>query len=63
MKHSLSVTVGISGAEINGQDNRAIQAGVDYLAKLGGGTLRILPGRYQLNNAIYLRSNICIVPS
>ena len=60
MKHSLSVTVGISGAEINGQDNCAIQAGVDYLAKLGGGTLRILPGRYQLNNAIYLRNNICI---
>ena len=60
MKKSLSITVGTSGAEINGRDNRAIQAGVDYLAALGGGTLRILPGRYQLNNAIYLRKNICI---
>ena len=60
MKNSLSITVGTSGAEINGRDNRAIQAGVDYLAALGGGTLRILPGRYQLNNAIYLRENICI---
>ena len=60
MEHSLSITVGTSGAEINGQDNRAIQAGVDYLAALGGGTLKILPGQYQLDNAIYLRNNIRI---
>ena len=34
MKNSLSITVGTSGAEINGRDNRAIQAGVDYLLSL-----------------------------
>ena len=60
MEHSLSITVGISGAQINGRDERAIQAGVDYLAALGGGTLKILPGEYHLNNAIYLRSQIQI---
>ena len=29
-------------------------------ATLGGGTLKLLPGTYHLNNAIYLRSNIRI---
>ena len=60
MKHSLSITVGTTNAQINGHDDRAIQAGVDYLATLGGGTLKILPGEYRLNNAIYLRSKIQI---
>ena len=60
MKHTLSVTVGMANAQISGNDDRALQAGVDYLAALGGGTLKILPGEYHLNNAIYLRSNIQI---
>ncbi|MBI1923786.1 right-handed parallel beta-helix repeat-containing protein [Candidatus Poribacteria bacterium] len=60
MKRSLSITVGTHGGQINGCDDRAIQAGVDYLAAFGGGTLRILPGEYHLNNAIYLRSKIQI---
>lgn len=60
MKHALSVTVGMASAQISGNDDRALQAGVDYLAALGGGTLKILPGEYHLNNAIYLRSNIQI---
>ena len=58
MRYSLSITVGEHGGQINGSDDRVIQAGVDYLAALGGGTLRILPGEYRLNNAIYLRSGI-----
>ncbi len=60
MKRSLSITVGTHSGQINGCDDRAIQAGVDYLAALGGGTLKILPGEYHLNNAIYLRSKIQI---
>ncbi|MCZ6679026.1 MAG: right-handed parallel beta-helix repeat-containing protein [Candidatus Poribacteria bacterium] len=60
MQHSLSITVGRQDAQINGSDDRALQAGVDYLAALGGGTLKILPGEYHLNNAIYLRSQIRI---
>ena len=58
MRHSLSITVGKHGGQINGSDDRVIQAGVDYLAALGGGTLRILPGEYRLNNAIYLKSGM-----
>ena len=60
MQNSLSMTVGRGDGQINGSDDRAIQAGVDYLAALGGGTLKLLPGTYHLNNAIYLRSNIRI---
>ena len=57
---SLVITVGRQDAQINGSDDRAIQAGIDYLSALGGGTLKILPGQYQLNNAIYLRNRILI---
>ena len=60
MEKSLSMTVGRGDGQINGSDDRAIQAGMDYLATLGGGTLKLLPGTYHLNNAIYLRSNIRI---
>ena len=54
------MTVGRGDGQINGSDDRVIQAGIDYLATLGGGTLKLLPGIYHLNNAIYLRSNIRI---
>ena len=60
MQKLLSMTVGRGDGQINGSDDRAIQAGIDYLAALGGGTLKLLPGTYHLNNAIYLRSNIRI---
>ena len=60
MGNSLSITVGRGDGQINGSDDRAIQAGIDYLTALGGGTLKLLPGTYHLNNAIYLRSNIRI---
>ena len=60
MGNSLSITVGRTDGQINGSDDRAIQAGIDYLTALGGGTLKLLPGTYHLNNAVYLRSNIRI---
>ncbi len=52
------ITVGISGADINGSDNRAIQAAVDLMYQRGGGTVQILPGEYILQDAIRLHSNI-----
>ena len=36
MGNSLSITVGRGDGQINGSDDRAIQAGMDYLATLGG---------------------------
>lgn len=36
---------------------------MDYVAALGGGTVRIAPGRYLLRNAVMLRDNVRIVGS
>jgi hypothetical protein len=55
------IHVGISGADLQGNDHRALQAAVDYVAQLGGGTVRIGPGRYPMRNALRLRDNVNIV--
>jgi hypothetical protein len=60
---TLTITVGPQKADIVGSDQKAIQAAVDYVARLGGGTVHILPGTYRLRNAIFLQSNVHIVGS
>ncbi len=57
----LTITVGPQNADIVGTGSRAIQAAVDYVAGLGGGTVRILPGSYRLRNAVFLRSKVRLV--
>jgi hypothetical protein len=59
----LTVTVGRDHADLVGADHRVLQAAVDYVAALGGGTVRVLPGCYRLRNAVYLRSKVRIVGS
>jgi hypothetical protein len=59
----LTVTVGPAKADLTGTSDRVLQAAVDYVARLGGGTVKILPGTYTLRNAVYLASNIRIVGS
>lgn len=54
----LTVTVGQKGADIGGQDDRALQAAVDYVKRLGGGTVQILPGVFTLRNAVFLPTGI-----
>lgn len=54
----LTVTVGPADADIVGTGQRALQAAVDYVARLGGGTVRILPGTYTLRNAVQLASGV-----
>ena len=39
----------------------ALQAAVDYVAGLGGGTVHIGPGRYRMRNALALRDRVHIV--
>jgi parallel beta-helix repeat protein len=56
----IQVRVGIDEGDIRGTDQRALQAAVDYAAKLGGGTVRIGPGRYQMRNALILRDQVQI---
>jgi len=53
--------VGIEEGDLRGADGRALQAAVDQLASLGGGTVRIGPGRYVLRNALALRSGVDVV--
>src|SRR5687767_5854799 len=55
------ISVGIDSGDLRGGDHRALQAAVDYVAGLGGGTVRIGAGRYQMRNALVLRSNVQIV--
>lgn len=57
----LTVTVGPKEADIVGADHRALQAAVDQVARLGGGTVRVLPGTYRLRNAVHLQSGVDIV--
>jgi len=54
------MTVGQTEGDLQGDDDKVIQAGIEYLHRLGGGTLKILPGVYNLRNAIYLRPNITL---
>jgi hypothetical protein len=57
------VTVGPRDADLVGKDAKVIQAAVDYVARLGGGTVRMLPGTYRLRNAIYLQGHVRILGS
>jgi parallel beta-helix repeat protein len=59
-RERLVLTVGQTEGDLHGKDDKIIQAGVDYLDRLGGGTLRLLPGRYTLRNSVYLRPHITL---
>ena len=59
----LTVTVGQQKGDLIGTSQKAIQAAVDYVARLGGGTVQILPGTYTLRGSIHLRSNVRLTGS
>jgi hypothetical protein len=56
----LTITVGNSKGDLVGRDDRVLQAAADYVARLGGGTVKVLPGTFRLRNSVYLPSNIRI---
>ena len=60
---SFTLTVGNDKGDLNGTDQRAIQAAVDTVARMGGGTVKLLPGTFRLRNAVYLCSNLRLVGS
>jgi hypothetical protein len=55
---NMVLTIGQTQGDLQGKDDKVIQAGIEYLNRMGGGTLHILPGVYNLRNAIYLHPNI-----
>lgn len=57
------LSVGNDKADVGGRDEHSIQAAVDTVARMGGGTVRLLPGTFRLRNAIYLCSNLRLIGS
>lgn len=58
-----TLTVGNAAGDLCGRDQRVIQAAVDTVARNGGGTVQLLPGKWRLRNAVYLCSNIRLIGS
>ncbi len=59
----LTITVGPKDADLVGSTEKVLQAAVDYVARLGGGTVKVLPGTYRLRNSVYLKSKVRLVGS
>ncbi len=59
----VTITVGQKDADLVGSTDKVIQAGVDYVARLGGGTVKILPGVYKLRNSVFLQSKVRLLGS
>jgi len=55
------VRVGLAEGDFRGAGQRVLQAAVDYVAGLGGGTVRVGPGQYLMRNALALRDNVRVV--
>ena len=59
----LTLTVGQKKGDLVGQDDKVVQAAVDYMARMGGGTVKLLPGKYVFRNAVHLPSRIRLLGS
>ncbi len=51
----LAVSVGQDQGDFRGDDDKILQAAVDYVAGLGGGTVHIMPGVYSMRNSLFER--------
>jgi len=60
MKELPGITVGKESADLIGNDNRVLQAAVDYIAGLGGGIVEIGEGEYAMYDSLHLRSNVTV---
>lgn len=59
----LTLLVGPKKGQIIGTDEKAIQAAVDYVSRLGGGTVRLLEGTFKFRNSVVLNNNVRLVGS
>ena len=60
MSQRPTIRVGRSDADMVGADHRVLQAAVDYVANLGGGTVEIGEGEYLMGDSLHLRSEVTI---
>ncbi|MBU4271309.1 MAG: right-handed parallel beta-helix repeat-containing protein [Planctomycetes bacterium] len=58
--HRMTLTVGQDEGDLQGKDDKIIQAAVDYVFRLGGGAVRVLPGTYTMRNAVFLRPGVTL---
>ena len=56
---TMQLSVGPLG-DLRGDDDKVLQAGIEYLARFGGGLLKLLPGEFTLRNSIYLRPRVSL---
>lgn len=54
----LTISVGPKDADIVGTSHKAVQAAVNYVASLGGGTVLLRPGQYVFRGAVHLQSHV-----
>jgi hypothetical protein len=59
-RYEPEITIGPHDGDIRGDDDKALQAGMEYLHRMGGGLLNLLPGEYAMHNALYLRPHVTI---
>ncbi len=59
----LTITVGEKSGDMTGKSDQVIQAALDYVARLGGGTVKVLPGTYTFRNAVWMPSRVRLVGS
>ncbi|MFO1064188.1 MAG: right-handed parallel beta-helix repeat-containing protein [Pirellulales bacterium] len=57
------ITVGRSNADLNGNDDKVLQAAIDYMGRMGGGTVKVLPGTYTLRASLHLPSGLRLMGS
>jgi hypothetical protein len=60
MANRFHITVGQTQGDITGTTNAAIQAAVDRAAAMGGGIVRVLPGVYDMQDSLHLRSHVTV---
>lgn len=60
MSERPTISVGRSNADLIGSDHRVLQAAVDYIAALGGGTVEIGPGEYLMRDSLHLRPGVTV---
>ncbi len=54
----LTVSVGTERGDLVGQDDKVVQAALNYVARLGGGTVQVSPGVFTFRNAVHLPKNV-----
>lgn len=59
----LTITVGQDSGDLIGKTHKVLQAAVDYVSSMGGGTVKILPGTYSLRGSVRLRSGVRLIGS